>query len=325
MTRVAVLDDWQGVAESLVDWSALTAKAEVTFFRAAFANADEVVAQLAGYDVILAMRERTPLSKQVIDRLPKLRLISFTGPRNAAVDAAACTARGILVCNTVATRSSHDTAELALGLLLAAARHLPLGDAEMRAGRFQDHVPPGLGLFKRTLGLIGLGRIGAQVASYGRALGMEVLAWSQNLTEERALEAGATRVGKDELLARADAISLHLVLSDRSRGIIGAADIAKMKPGAILVNTSRGPLIDQAALLEALQARRIVAALDVYDQEPLPPAHPLRRAPNTVLSPHLGYVTRDNMVDFYTAAVENIVAWIQGAPVRVVNQEVLTA
>jgi phosphoglycerate dehydrogenase-like enzyme len=325
MTKVAVLDDWQGFAAGATDWSALKAKAEIKIFRDAFAGEDALVAALADFEVVLAMRERSRLMKPVIDRLPKLRLLCFTGARNASVDTAACTARGITVCNTVSRRTSHATAELALALMLAAARHIPSGDVETRAGRFQHNVPPGVEMFGRTLGVIGLGHIGSRVASYGRALGMELLAWSQNLTDERAREVGVARVAKEELLARADVVTLHLVLSDRSRGIIGAADLAKMKPGALLVNTSRGPLVDTAALVAALQAGRIRAAIDVYDQEPPPSGHPLLTAPNTVLSPHLGYVTQDGMTEFYRLLVENVLAWLDGKPIRVVNAEALAA
>ncbi len=320
MTRIAVLDDWQGVAEGLTDWSQLKAQAEVVFFRDAFADADATVAALADFDVILAMRERTLLNRPVIERLPKLRLLSFTGPRNAAVDVPACTERNIVVCNTQSLGSgTYDTSELALGLLLAAARHLPLGDAEIRAGRFQQNMKSGIGLEGRTLGVIGLGRLGARMAGYGLALGMKVLAWSTNLTAERAQEVGVQLATKEDLLAQSDAISLHLVLSGRSRGIIGAADLARMKPGAILVNTSRGPLVDEAALLAALNAGKIMAAIDVFDREPLPVDHPLRHAPNTVLSPHMGYVTQDNMAGLYRMSVENILAWLAGKPIRVVN------
>jgi phosphoglycerate dehydrogenase-like enzyme len=325
MTKVAVLDDWQGFAEGAADWSAVKAKAEVKIFRDALTSEDALVAALADFDVVLAMRERSRLMKPVIDRLPKLRLLCFTGARNASVDTAACTARGITVCNTVSSRSSHATAELTLALMLAAQRHVPLGDAETRAGRFQRNVPPGIEMNGRTLGVIGLGHIGARVASYGRALGMHVLAWSQNLTDGRAKEVGVTKVTKDELLAGADVVTLHLVLSDRSRGIVGAADIAKMKPGALLVNTSRGPLIDTDALVAALRAGKIRAAIDVYDREPLPPGHPLQTAPNTVLSPHLGYVTADGMTEFYHLLIENVLAWIAGKPIRVVNAEALAA
>jgi len=319
MTKIAVLDDWQGIAADAADWSALRAQAEVIFFRDAFPSEDALVTALADYDIVLAMRERSRLMKPVIDRLPKLRLLCFTGARNASVDVAACTARGITVCNTVSNRTSHATAELALTLLLAAARRIPLGDAEMRAGRFQRNVPPGIEMFGRTLGVIGLGHIGGRVASYAKALGMHVLAWSQNLTDDRARAVGVEKVSKDELLSLADAVTIHLVLSDRTRGLIGAAELARMKPGAILVNTSRGPIIESAALIAALHAGRITAALDVYDLEPLPPGDPLLTAPNTVLSPHLGYVTADGMQDFYKLLVEDVQAWLAGKPIRVVN------
>lgn len=323
MSRVAVLDDWQGTAEALTDWSALQARAEVVFFRNPIHDPDALVQALAGFDIVLAMRERTAFPASTIRRLGDLRLLCFTGPRNAAVDVQAATARGVPVCNTTSGRSSHATAELALGLLLAAARRIPQGDARIRAGGFQDGVPPGTELAGRTLGLVGLGRIGGRVAGYARALDMQVIAWSQNLTDERAREAGATRVDKDELFARADAISLHLVLSDRTRHIVGAPELGRMRQGAILVNTSRGPLVDETALLAALQEGRILAALDVFDTEPLPPGHPLRHAPGTVLTPHLGYVSEENMAELYRVSVENILAFLDGAPVRVVNPEVL--
>lgn len=318
MPRIAVLDDWQSEAERIADWSTLSG-GEMVFFHKAFADRDATVQALADFDVVLAMRERTLFDRAVIDRLPKLRLLCFTGPRNAAVDLAACAARGITVCSTQPTgRGGFDTAELALGLLLAAARRLPQADAEMRAGRFQENVHSGIGLENRTLGVIGLGRLGGRMAQYGLALGMKVMAWSTNLTDARAREIGVLRVDKSSIFSQSDAISIHLVLSERSRGVVGASDIARMKPGAILVNTSRGPLIDEAALLAALEARKIVAALDVFDREPLAADHPLRRAPNTVLSPHLGYVTADNMASFYAMSIENIAAWMAGSPIRVV-------
>ena len=319
MVRVAVLDDWQGIAESLADWSGVRAKAELVVFREAFADVAATIAALRDFEVVVAMRERTRLHKDVIDALPKLKLLSFTGARNAAVDIPACTARGVTVCNTTGGGAPYDTAELALGLLLAAARHVPLGDAEVRAGRFQTRVPPGIGLEGRTLGVIGLGRLGGRMAGYGRALGMTVLGWSQNLADARAAELGVQKVDKAALLARSDAVSLHLVLSERTRGIVGASDIAAMKPGAILVNTSRGPLVDEAALVTALRAGKIRAALDVFDREPLPAGHPLLTVPNTVLAPHLGYVTVDNMRHLHQASAENVAAWLAGAPVNVVN------
>jgi phosphoglycerate dehydrogenase-like enzyme len=326
MTRVAVLDDWQGVARSSANWSALTARAEVVFFDQAFRGDDSAAAGLAEFEIILSMRERTPFPASLISQLPRLRMLGITGSHNPSLDVAACTARGVVVCNTVSDgRGASATAELALGLLLAAARGIPTGDAAVRAGRFQTGVPVGLTLAGRTLGVIGLGRLGSLMARYGQALGMSILAWSPNLTAERAAATGAELTSKADLLTRSDAVSLHLVLSPRSRGIIGAGDIALMKPGAILVNTSRGPLVDEAALLAAVHAGRIVAALDVYDREPLPPDHPLRTAPNTVLTPHLGYGVAETWDQFYPQSVENALAFLDGKPIRVVNPEALNA
>jgi phosphoglycerate dehydrogenase-like enzyme len=326
MVKIAVLDDWQGVARQSADWSALSAQAEVVFFAEAFDSEDDAAQQLAEFEIVLSMRERTPLPGSLIDRLPKLRMLGITGARNPSLDTAACTARGVVVCNTTSTGASDSaTAELALGLLLAAARHIPTSDAGIRVGRFQDGVPVGITLAGKTLGVIGLGRLGSHMARYGQALNMNVLAWSENLTAEAAAKAGAEFVGKEKLLARSDAVSLHLVLSTRSRGIISAPDLALMKPGAILVNTSRGPLVEEAALLAAVHAGRIVAALDVYDREPLPAGHPLRTAPNTVLTPHLGYGVAETWAQFYPQSVENALAFLDGKPIRVVNPEVLGA
>lgn len=318
MKRVAVLDDWQGVAERLADWATVRAAAELVVFREAFASEDDAAAALADFDAVVAMRERTPFPASLVARLPRLRLLSYTGARNAAVDAEACARAGILVCNTTGLPPTHGTAELALALLLAASRQLAFADAEIRAGRFQERTTPGLELAGRTIGLIGLGKLGSRMARYASALDMEVLAWSPNLSADAAAERGATRVEKEELLARADAVSLHLVLSPRSRNTLDAADLAKLRPGAILVNTSRAGLVDQAALLEAVRAGRLTAALDVYAQEPLPPNDPWRSAPNTVLTPHLGYVTEGNMAALYRESAENVAAWLAGAPVRVV-------
>lgn len=317
--RIAIMDDWQGVARGAADWSAVEARAEVTVFAEPFADEDAAAAALAGFDILVPMRERTELGATLIARLPKLRMIALTGGRAQTLALDACTAAGVLVCNTGGERSSIGTAELALGLMLAAARSIPAGDAAIRAGRFQEGVGVGPVLEGRTLGIIGLGRIGARVGGYGRALGMDLLAWSPNLTEAAAQAAGARLVSKAELLAQSDVVSLHVVLSARSRGMIGAADLAGMKPGAILVNTSRGPLVEEAALLDALHAGRIVAALDVFAQEPLPPHHPLRTAPNTVLTPHLGYGTQDTFAQFYGESVENILAFLDGRPIRVIN------
>jgi len=327
MTRVAVLDDWQGVAQGAADWSALQLRADVVFFADAFADEDDAVRQLADFDIVLSMRERTPLPGSLINRLPKLKMLGMTGWRNLSLDTPACTARGIPVCNTENTATSgfpdSATAELALGLLISAARGLAVGDHMIRTGGFQLGVPIGMGLAGKTIGILGLGRLGSYMASYCKALRMNVQAWSQNLTAEKAAAAGAKLVSKDELMATSDAISVHMVLSARSRGLIGAAEIARMKQGTILINTSRGPIIDEAAMLAALHANKIVAALDVYDREPLSADHPLRRAPNTVLSPHLGYCVKETWDQFYPQMIENALAFMDGKPVRVTNPEVL--
>ncbi len=323
-SKVAVLDDWQGVARGAADWSVLETRADVTIFQEAFADEDDAVAQLADFDIVLSMRERTPLPASLIDRLPKLRMMGMTGARNASLDTPACTARGIPVCRTEGGGYADSaTAELSLGLLLAAARGIPRGDANMRGGTFQMGVPVGIGLAGKTMGIMGLGRLGGYMATYAKALRMNVIAWSQNLTAERCAEMGVTLVTKDELMAQSDAISVHLVLSPRSRGLIGAADIARMKQGAILINTSRGPIIDEASMLAALNAGKIVAALDVYDREPLPVGHPLRSAPNTVLMPHMGYGVKETWDGFYPQMIENALAFLDGKPVRVTNPEVL--
>ena len=324
MIKVAVLDDWQGVARGSADWSPLLARAEVVFFAKAFEDEDDAAKKLADFEIVLSMRERTALPASLINRLPKLRMLGITGSRNASLDTSACTARGIPVCNT--TGGSDDrmaaTAELALGLLLAAARAIPAADANMRAGRFQEGIPVGIGVSGKTLGIIGLGRLGSHMASYCRALNMTVLAWSTNMTTAQAQAAGATLVSKEAIFSRSDAVSIHLVLSERSRGLIGASDIARMKPGAILINTSRGPIVDEAALIQAVQERRIIAALDVFDREPLPASHPLRNAPNTVLTPHLGYGVEESWTEFYEQSVQNALRFLDSRPVRVINPEV---
>jgi phosphoglycerate dehydrogenase-like enzyme len=324
MTKVAVLDDWQGVARSSTDWSPLIARTEVVFFEQAFNNEEDAVEKLADFEIVMSMRERTPLPGSLINRLPKLRMLGITGSLNLSLDTAACTARGVVVCNTVGGGIRESApAELALGLLLAAARAIPAADANMRTGRFQEGLPAGISLAGKTLGIIGLGRLGAYMNRYGQALNMKVLAWADDLTAEQAQAAGATFVSKEELLSRSDAISIHLVLSPRSHGIIGASDIARMKPGAILINTSRGPIVDEAALIDAVQSRRIIAALDVYDREPLPANHPLRNAPNTILTPHLGYGVQATWTEYYGQSLENALAFLDGKPLRVTNPEAL--
>jgi phosphoglycerate dehydrogenase-like enzyme len=321
-TKVAVLDDWQGVAHQSADWFELESRADVTIFQEAFHDEDDAAAKLADFDIVLSMRERTPLPGSLINRLPKLRMLGMTGARNASLDTPACTARGIVVCHTKGGGYSDSaTAELALGLLIAAARGIPKGDDNMRHDKFQMGVPVGIGLAGKTIGLIGLGRLGGYMAHYCLALRMNVIAWSQNLVEERCKEVGVTLVTKDELLRQSDAISIHMVLSPRSRGLIGEADIAKMKQGAILINTSRGPLIDEDAMLAAVQAGRITVALDVYDKEPLPEDHPLRRLQHTVLMPHMGYGVKETWDGFYPQMIENALAFMDGAPIRVTNPE----
>jgi len=251
-------------------------------------------------------------------------MLGITGVANRTLDVAACTARKIVVSNTVANGVYRDaTAELALGLMLAAARAIPAADANMRAGRFQEGLPAGMSLSGKTIGIVGLGKLGTRMAQYCKALQMNVVAWSQNLTAEKAEAEGATLVTKEELLKRSDVVSIHVVLSARTRGLIGAAELALMKPGAILVNTARGPIVDEAALIAALNAGRIRAGLDVYDQEPLPVDHPLRSAPNVVLAPHLGFSVEETWSEYYPQSVENALAFLDGKPVRVANQEVL--
>jgi phosphoglycerate dehydrogenase-like enzyme len=304
----------------------LIARTEVVFFKQAFIGEGDAVEKLADFEIILSMRERTPLPGSLINRLPKLRMLGITGSRNLSLDIAACTARGVVVCNTVdGSIREAATAELALGLLLATARAIPAADANIRAGRFQEGLPVGISLAGKTMGIVGLGRLGSYMTRYCLALNMNVLAWSQNLTVEKAQEAGATLVSKEELLSRSDAVSIHLVLSPRSRGLIGASDIARMKPGAILINTSRGPIVDETALINAVRSRRIIAALDVYDREPLPVNHPLRSTPNTVMTPHLGYGVHETWTAFYRQSLENALAFLDGKPLRVMNPEALRA
>jgi phosphoglycerate dehydrogenase-like enzyme len=315
--KIAVLDDWQHAARASANWSVLEGRAEMVFFHQPFANEDEAALGLQGYDIIMAMRERTPFPASLIARLPDLQMFNLTGRRARLIDMVAMAARGITVCTTGGGDSGAATAELALALMLAVARGVPAGDRAIRHGGFQTGTQAGIELEGKTLGLIGLGRIGQRVAGYGAALGMNVLAWSQNLTPELANEGGAVYAPKAELLAAADVVSLHMVLSPRSEGILGEADIAAMKPGAILVNTSRAGLVDQAALLAALTENRISAGLDVFDIEPVPVNHPLLGAPNTVLTPHVGYGTVETFQEFYQQSLANVVAYLDGAPTNV--------
>jgi phosphoglycerate dehydrogenase-like enzyme len=312
--RVAVLDDYQGVAMEVADWSPVLARGEVDVFRDHLTEPSKLVERLAPYDAVVLMRERTPMPAQVIEALP--RLIVSTGRRNPVLDVAAAKARGLTVCGTRGLSTA--PAELTWALILGLARNLVREAENIASSRWQTTV--GMDLAGRTLGVLGLGRIGSQVAGVGKAFGMNVLAWSEHLTEERAGAVGASVVPLDRLLAESDVVTIHLVLSDRTRGLLGERELAEMKPGALLVNTSRGPIIDQQALVAALTAGRLGGAgLDVYDEEPLPFDHPLRSTPRTLLTPHIGYVTQDVYRLFYGDVVEDIVAFLDGAPVREVE------
>lgn len=311
--QIVVLDDYQQVAATHADWDSLGA--EVTFLDRHLEGAD-LVAALQHAQVVVAMRERTPITAELLAQLPALQLIVTTGRRNASIDVAAARERGIPVCGTGGLASS--TVEHTWALILAAVRHIPAEDRSMRDGGWQKTV--GTGLAGGTLGVMGLGRLGSRVAAIGQAFGMEVAAWSQNLDAEHARSLGIRPVSKAELMAESDVVTIHLVSSARTHHIVGEAEIAAMRPTAYLVNTSRGPLVDTAALLDALHAGRIAgAAIDVYDTEPLPAEDPLRTAPRTVLTPHLGYVTVDGYDVFFREAVKDIAAWQAGAPVRVLD------
>lgn len=312
--KIAILDDYQEVALGFGDWASLGAEIEV--FTEPFVDATDVVARLREFDVVVAMRERTRFPAEVLDRLPALKLLVSTGHRNAAIDVAAARRNGVVVSSTGYIAA--PAAEHTWALILAAARNVPEESRNMRDGGWQTTV--GTILHGKTLGLLGLGRLGAGAAKIGQAFGMETIAWSRNLTKEKADPHGVTAVSKDELFARTDVLSIHLVLSDRSRGLVGAPELAAMKPTAILVNTSRGPIVDEVALVDALRRKEIaVAALDVYDVEPLPSEHPLRTLDNVVLTPHIGYVTREAYEIFYRDAVEDIAAFQAGSPVRVME------
>ncbi len=316
LPRVAVLDDYQQAALTSADWSPLAGRAEVTVFTDHLDGPAELAARLAPFEVIVAMRERTPFPAGLLRQLPALKLLVTTGMANAAIDLAAARDQGVLVCGTGG--SAVNTAELTWALLLALVRSVPAEDARVRAGGWQHTV--GRELAGRTIGLLGLGRIGGRVAGYARAFGMEVIAWSQHLTAERAGACGAELVSKPDLFARAGVVSIHVRLSERTAGLVGAAELALLGRAGYLVNTSRGPIVDEAALLAALRGGVIAgAALDVYAAEPLPAGHPLRSAPRTVLTPHLGYVSEEGYAVFYGDAVADIAGWLDGAPVRVLS------
>jgi phosphoglycerate dehydrogenase-like enzyme len=314
--NIAILDDYQRVARGLADWERLPAGSGLHVFDRHLADLEARVAALQPFDVVVLMRERTPFPAALLERLPNLRLLVTTGGRNAAIDLEACRARGITVCGT--GNVGAPTAELAWGLILALVKRIPVEDRALRAGAWQTGLTEGLA--GRRLGLLGLGKLGTQMARVGRAFGMEVVAWSQNLTDARAEEAGARRVEKQDLFATSDVVSLHLVLGERTRGVVGATELGAMKRTAWFINTARAGLVDEPALLAALREQRIAGAgLDVYSVEPLPAGHPLLTLPNVVLTPHLGYVTRENYAVFYRDALEDILAWHAGAPVRLLT------
>jgi phosphoglycerate dehydrogenase-like enzyme len=309
--KIAVLDDYQNVALKLADWSVLTGRAEITTFNDHIADPAALIDRLLPFDVICVMRERTPLPREIIERLPRLKLIASTGPGNASIDMAAASERGISV--TATGYRSTPTIELTWALILASMRHIVSESNGVRVGGWQTTI--GQELEGKVLGVVGLGRVGGQVARIGLAFGMKIIAWSQNMTPEIAATAGATMVPKSELFRQADIVTIHLVLSKRTRGLIGAAEFGVMKPAARLINTSRGPIVDEAALIAALQSRTIGgAALDVFDQEPLPAGHPFRSLDNVLATPHIGYVGEDLYRTFFQDVVASISAWLDELP-----------
>jgi phosphoglycerate dehydrogenase-like enzyme len=323
MTKIAVLDDYQGVALGMADWSRLPKDADVQVFREHILGEDARAERLQPFEVICCMRERTPFPRTLLQRLPKLKLLVTAGARNASFDMAAAKELGVTVCGTgglpgPGPARNSTTAELTWGLILAVTRSIAFEDQAVRAGKWQTTI--GTSVSGKTLGCLGLGTIGSQVATIGKAFQMDVIAWSQNLTAERCAQVGARLVSKHDLFSQADIVTIHLVLSDRTRGLAGKHELGLMKPSAYLVNTSRGPIVDQDALIAILKGRKIAGAgLDVFDQEPLPVDHPIRSLPNTVLTPHLGYVTTDSYQSFYGDMVDDIVAFLKGKPVRVIG------
>ena len=316
LTKLAILDDYQGVALSMGPWDRLPKSLDITVFRDTLKDEDALAARLAPFDAILAMRERTRFPASLLKRLPNLKLLMTTGERNRALDVAAANAQGVVVCGT--SSSGAPTVDITWGLILNLMRRLPQEAASLRAGTWQQGM--GTAVEGQTLGVLGLGKLGTRVAKVGQAFGMKVIAWSTNLTAEAAAAVGVTRVEKQELFAQSDVVTLHVQLSERSRGIVGAADLAAMKRSAFIVNTSRGPLIDQPALIAALTEGRIAGAgLDVFDEEPIPSDHPLLSCPNALLLPHLGYVSTQNYTAYFKGAVEVIESFAAGTPVRVLT------
>ncbi len=318
--KVAILDDYQGVAHEFADWSRLPGDTEVEFFRDHVADEDSLAQRLQDFQVVMGMRERTPFPRSLLSRLPELQLLITTGGGNASFDLPAASELGIVACGTGGT--GEGPTELTWGLIISLMRQIPLEDREAREGKWGSVV--GMGLKGKTLGLLGLGHIGSLVARVGNAFDMNVIAWSQNLTAERAAECRATLVDKDTLFRDSDVVSVHLRLSDRTRGLVGAHELGLMKPTAYLINISRGPIVDEGALIQSLQGGAIAGAgLDTFDVEPLPSDHPFLRLSNTVITPHVGYVTQESYRAFYSGVIENILAFNAGEPILVLNPDVL--
>ncbi|KAH9937190.1 D-isomer specific 2-hydroxyacid dehydrogenase [Fomitopsis serialis] len=319
-TRIAILDDYQSVALTSADWSPLQGKVDIEVYHDALADEDALVRRLEPYDIICAMRERTKFTASLLDRLPNLRLIATTGLRNAGIDVVHAKTRGIVVSGTPG--GGNSTLEHIWALILATVRYVAIEDANTKQGKpqWQSTIP--MGLKGKTLGLVGLGNLGSRTAKIAKAFELNVIAWSPHLTPERAAAGGATYIAtKEELFKRSDVVSIHIVLSERSRHLITDADLALMKPTAFFINTSRGPIVDEGALVEVLRQRRIAGAgLDVFDVEPLPLDHPLRRLDNVTLTPHTGYVSDDTYAGFWTDTVDNIVSFLDGKPKRVIEQ-----
>jgi D-3-phosphoglycerate dehydrogenase len=315
--RCAILDDYQNVALGMADWSPVADQIEIKVFDRHLGGPDEVVRALQGFAIVCAMRERTPFPRAVIEALPDLRLLITTGGHNRSFDLAAANERNVVVCGTPTV--GNPTAGIAFGLMLELTRRIGFENARLKAGE-PWQISIGMDLEGKTLGILGLGKLGSRVARIAKAFGMRVIAWSQNLTPEKCAEAGVEYAAKEDLFRQADIVSIHLQLSDRTRGLVGARELGLMKPTAYLVNTSRGPIIEEPALLDALQTHRIAGAgLDVFDIEPLPLDHPLRRLDNAVITPHLGYVSTENYAAYFPAMVENIRGWLDGKPLRVIT------
>jgi phosphoglycerate dehydrogenase-like enzyme len=314
--RLAILDDYEKVARDLAPWESLGPDIKIDVYHDRVVIEDALVDRLLPYDILVIMRERTPFPQRLIERLANLKLLVTSGRVNRAIDLAACQKNGVVVCGTESSKNA--PAELAWGLILSLARRIPQQDRAVRQGIWGEGI--GTALEGKVLGILGLGNLGTQVARVGLAFGMQVIAWSQNLTQQRAAAVGAVWVKKDDLFANSDIISIHIVLSHRTRGLIGAHEIGLMKPSACIVNTSRGPIVQEAVLIEALSKGRIAGAgLDVFDDEPLSPDHPYVSLPNTVLTPHIGYVTKESFRTYFNQALEDVVAWLAGKPVRVIK------